>query len=147
MQTITCIVLALSLAGQATSHAWEDLRQHIGVAVVVRETDGAETFGRLLDVTADALTISVGTDTQSVLKINACDVSLLRRDRSNAAGWIVGLTLAGLVAGILISKTVEGTKPAPFVLAGAGVGTLIGMNGTRREPLYRRVPSPSGCDS
>lgn len=147
MQTITCIVLALSLAGQATSDAWNNLRQHIGTVVLVRDTHGGETFGRLLDVTADALTIAVGADTQSILKTNACDVSLLSRDRSAAVGWIVGFTLGGLAAGIIAAKTLEGARPALFVVAGAGLGTLIGMTQTRRRPLYTRVASSGGCHS
>ena len=140
-------MLALSLAGQTTSDAWEDLRQHTGVTVLVRDTHGVETFGRLIDVTVDALTIAVDADTQSILKTNTCDVSLLRRDRSAAVGWIVGLTLGGLAAGIIASKVREGVKPALFVVAAAGLGTLIGMTGTQRRPLYRRIASSGVCRS
>ena len=141
MQTITCVVLALSLAGQATSDAWNNLRQHIGTVVLVRDAHDVETLGRLIDVTPDALTIAVGSDTQSILKTNACDVSLLRRDRAAAAGWIAGLALGGLAVGIVISKVREGANPTPFAVAGAGLGALIGMNGTQRRPIYRRA----GC--
>jgi hypothetical protein len=147
MQTMTCIVLALSLAGQTTSDAWEDVRHHTGVTLLVRDMHGVETFGRLIDVTVDALTIAVDADTQSILKTNTCDVSLLRRDRSAAVGWIVGLTLGGLAAGIVRSKAREGASPAPFVIAGAGLGALIGMTGTQRQPLYRRVAISGGCRS
>jgi hypothetical protein len=147
MQTITCIVLALSLTGQTTSDAWEDLRQYVGVTVLVRDTHGVETFGRLIDVTVSALTISVDADTQSILKTDTCDVSLLRRDRSAAVGWIVGFTLGGLAAGVIASRVREGAKPALFVIAGAGLGTLIGMTGTQRHPLYRRVARSGGCHS
>jgi hypothetical protein len=147
MQTMTCIVLALSLAGQTTSDAWEDLRHHTGVTLLVRDMHGVETFGRLIDVTVDALTIAVDADTQSILKTNTCDVSLLRRDRSAAVGWIVGLTLGGLAAGIVMSKAREGASPAPFVIAGAALGALIGMTGTQRQPLCRRVAISGGCRS
>ena len=124
---------------QASSDGWTDLRQRIGTAVLVRDSGGGETFGRLIDVTDDALTVSVGADTRSVLKTNTCDVSLVRRDRSAAVGWIAGLTLGGLATGIVLSKSLEGVRPAPFVFAGAGLGALIGMNGTHTRAVFRRA--------
>jgi hypothetical protein len=95
MQAMICIALATLLGGQAASDGWADLRQHIGAAVFVHDTSDEEVFDRLTNVTADALSVDVHGDTRSILKVRACEVALIRRDRSVSVAWSKARSVCG----------------------------------------------------
>ena len=146
MHTIVGITLALAVGVQSVSGEWESLRRFVGAQVVVRDATDGSISGRLRDLTDDALTLEVYGETRSLVKSRTCEVDIFERDRSAAIGWIVGLTLGGLVVGILTSKVREGApNPALFTAIGAGIGTVKGMTGTRRRAVYRHVDGSIPC--
>ena len=145
MQMVVSIALALALTGQSGDDGWQQLRRFVGASIFVRDAAGNEILGRLSDLTGDSLTVDVHGDTRSVLRSRTCEVATLARDPARAIGWIAGLALAGLAAGIVASKTREGITPVPFTLAGAGLGALVTVSASERHTVYKPVGVVVGC--
>jgi hypothetical protein len=129
----------------AISDDWKALNRLRGSAVVVRQAWGIEVSGRLTSMSADELVITMKHGPHAVSKGDVCDVLVRERNRSKLVGWIVGLTLAGLVAGILNAGINERAKnPAVFAAFGAGIGALIGASPDERT-LFRRPGGDPSC--
>jgi hypothetical protein len=132
--------LALA-ASQSDNQAWKELDGLRGSAIVVRQKSDKKLTGRLISTSADALVVTLKRGPQTLLRDQICEITVRSRDRSKSIGWIAGLTLAGLVLGI-VNAHVNERAPSPALTAaiGGGFGALIGA-----LPSGHTIYSVSSC--
>lgn len=119
---------------QGSNEDWMRLDRLYGSPVRVRQVSGSDVTGQLTSTSSDALVIGSKKGSRSLRKADICKVTIRERDQSRTIGWIVGLTLVGLVFGILNTHVNEGARsPALFAVIGAGIGALVGVSPNQRS--------------
>ena len=137
------LLFAAPAAAQGVAASWSDLlpRVKAGDFLLVKDTTGKVTKGRLLEITPQALVLGLDSDTR---ELPATSVVEIKRRHWNDPVWtglLIGIG-AGLPASIAIGalEANEGGANALViapVLIGAGIGAAVDAMIPARTRIYR----------
>lgn len=131
---VLLIMSARLIPAQSSLHSWENLRQlHIGQKIEVVDMKLKSVQGEFTGYSEDAVSLRVGRDEVSILRVAVLSVKnrqRSRRGRNALLGLAIGAA-GGLAAGAIRGATYhEAGETGVFMLVytpiGAGIGAAVG---------------------
>jgi hypothetical protein len=142
---------ALQTSQQIAADSFERLRSKVGVGdkVIVTDVRGHETRGRIADLSATSLALTVNEDR---VELSEADIERVSRRDSRWSGTLWGAA-TGLVLGAGFERALAkeygrddvgtGTVAMPFTVIGAGIGYAVDALIKGERVLYSRAHTPT----